>query len=138
MKEAIVGLAMLLLLIIFPLQNALDVINGRRMEKFDIIVYKATQTARTDGYFTPANIASLRNDIKTAFPDVNDSDIVINVTTTPRYRLDVFDEREVINYEISVPIEKVIATADLLGINPADNRYRYTKRGYVLSEVLMP
>lgn len=138
MKNFIAGIAILILLVVFPLQNVLEVVNDHKISKFDEIVYRATQTARTDGYFTAANIAELKDNIIDSFSDVSDSDIYINVTTTPKYRLNAFDEREVISYEISIPVKKIVIAGSLFGINDADNQYRYSKKGYVLSEVLMP
>ena len=128
---------MLLLMLIFPLQSALEIINDRRINVFDEVVYKATQTARTDGYFKQSTIDQLRNDLKTAFPDLSDTEITANVTTTPKYRLNQFDSRETINYEISIPIKRIMVAPAILGISDTDNQYVSKKKGYVLSEVLL-
>lgn len=138
MKNFIAGVAIFMLLIVFPLQNALEVVNDHRINKFDEIVNRATQTARTDGYFKQSNIDELTDNLKTAFPDLQDSDITINVTTTPKYRLDSFDNREVINYDIGIPIRKIIVAGFLFGIPDSTNHYTYERKGFVLSEVLMP
>lgn len=138
MKEFIVAAAMLLLLITFPLQNALELSNEVRINKFSDIVYHSTQTARTDGYFTPANIAELRASLLAAFPDLTDADIYVNVTTTPKYRLNVFDSREAIYYDIRIPVRKIIAAPGIFGITPAQNTYISVRKGFVLSEVPMP
>lgn len=138
MKNFIAGLAVLLLLLIFPLQSALELINDQRENRFDEIVYSSVQTARTDGYFKQSNIDKLRADLKAAFRDLTDGDITINVTTTPKYRLNVYDERELINYDISIPVRKAFVAPALLGISDADNQYICEKKGFVTSEVLMP
>lgn len=138
MKNFISGVAILILLLVFPLQNVLEIVNDHKINKFDEIVYRATQTARTDGYFTDANINELKYNITTSFSDVTEDEILINVTTTPKYRLNEFDARENIEYEIGIPVKKIVVAGSLFGIDDADNRYMYIKKGYVLSEVLMP
>lgn len=140
MKNFIAGMTILIILVVFPLQNALEVVNDHKINKLDEIVYRATQTARTDGYFTLENIAELKANITSSFSDVIDSDIYLNLQDNDRvkYRLNEFDEREIIKYEIGIPIKKVIVAGGLFGIDDADNQYMYIKKGYVLSEVLMP
>lgn len=140
MKNFIAGMAILILLVVFPLQNALEVVNDHKINKFDEIVYRATQTARTDGYFTIENIAELKANITTSFSDVMESDIYLNLPGNDRvkYRLNEFDERETIKYEIGIPVKKVVVAGGLFGIDDTDNQYIYIKEGYVLSEVLMP
>lgn len=138
MKNFMAGVAVLLLLIMFPLQTALELANEKRISRFSDIVYVATQTARTDGYFTEANIANLRNQLRAAFPDLTDADIYIDVTTTPKYRLDVFDERETIQYDIRIPIRRMIVAPGLFGLTEADNGYISERHGFVLSEVPLP
>jgi len=136
MKEAIVGIIMIILLLIFPLQTMRDAVINAKLEAFDAVVHSAINIARTDGYFTPENEANLRSEIKRIFPDAEDHEIVINVTRTPKYRTDVFDERELINYEILVTVKKVIFMGDFLGIPPAQNSFVYGKKGFVPSERL--
>lgn len=129
---------MLILLIIFPLQTSLEIINEARVSRFSNIVYVATQTARTDGYFKQSNIDKLRDSLFKAFPDLTESEIYIDVTTTPKYRTDVFDNREAIYYDIRIPVRRIIAAPGLFGISEADNQYMTKKIGFVLSEVLRP
>ena len=138
MKTLIATIASVLILLFFPLQNALDTINNQKMHYFHMIVHKSTQTARVDGYFTQDNIDVLTQDLLNAFPGLDAGDIYIDVTTTPKYRTDEFDDRERILYDIKVPIENVIAAHKMFGINDADNSFTYGESGYVLSEVLMP
>ncbi|HBR03119.1 MAG TPA: hypothetical protein DD738_10940 [Ruminiclostridium sp.] len=80
----------------------------------------------------------MKNDLLAAFPDLTESDIYIDVTTTPKYRTDVYDSREAIYYDIRIPVRKIIAAPGLFGISEADNQYMTTKTGLVLSEVLRP
>jgi hypothetical protein len=138
MKNYIAVLPILLLLLVFVLQSALEEVNDQRSSKFDILVFKAIQNARTDGYFKPSNINQLRTDLKNTFPDLTDGDIQINVTTSIKYRQNVFDERESINYDIAIPVRKAFIAGSLFGISDSQNNYILRKKGYVLSEVLMP
>ena len=138
MKNFIAGVAVLLVILLFPLQIAMDVINDQRLNKFDVITFKAIQIARTDGYFKQSTIENLKSELLTEFPDLEESDIVINVTTTPKYRTNEFDDREVISYDIAIPVSNVIVAGSLLGLSDNENSFMSRKKGYVLSEVLMP
>ncbi len=138
MKNFITGAFMLVLLLIFPLQNAQDLINQTRISRFSSIVYLSTQTARTDGYFTQSNIDNLKASLLDAFPDLSEGDIYINVTTTPKYRLDVFDSREAIYYDIRIPVRKILAAPRFFGLSDSENQYISQRLGFVLSEVPMP
>ncbi|HEY5583547.1 MAG TPA: hypothetical protein VIK78_03540 [Ruminiclostridium sp.] len=136
MKNFLAGLAIVVLLIVFPLQSVLEISNERRMQRFSDVVYIATQTARLDGYFKQATIDKLKQDLESDFPDLTDSDIYINVTTTMKYRTAVFDEREAINYDIRIPIRKIVAVPAYWGISDSDNQVTAKRAGFVLSEVL--
>lgn len=138
MKNFITGAAILILLLVFPLQNAQDLINQNRINKFSSIVYIAIQTARTDGYFKSDNIDRLKADLIAAFPDLSVSDIYINVTTAPKYRTDAFDKREAIHYDIRIPVKRVLASPRFFGISDNENQYISRRSGFVLSEVPMP
>ncbi|MCX7773197.1 MAG: hypothetical protein N2376_08825 [Clostridia bacterium] len=138
MKNFITGACILVLLLIFPLQNAQDLINQNRINKFSTIVYFSTQTARTDGYFKQTNINKLKADLIAAFPDLSEADIYINVTTTPKYRTDEFDSREAIYYDIRIPVRKILAAPRFFGLSDSENQYISRRSGFVLSEVPMP
>lgn len=138
MKDAIVAIAVLIILLIFPLQNLRDAAINAKLESFDAAVHSASNIARIDGYFTQDNEENLLNEIKRIFPDANEEngEIVINVTRTPKYRTDVFDERELIEYDIKVTVKQVILMGDFLGIPPDKNCFVYGKKGFVASERL--
>lgn len=137
MKEFIMGFAVFIVLMFFPLQWTLNQINHYKIQTVNNIVHSAAQKARTDGYFKDYNINDMRADIAQALY-INDGDIVVNVTTTPKYRFDSFDEREMIKYEIKIPIDKVIAMHRFFGIDEADNKFDYVIKGEVPSELLAP
>jgi len=136
MKTFIVTLAAIILLMVFPLQNVLDIVNSHKIERFDEIVYSACQKARTAGRFTESNISEMKDSILSEFPDVSEDEIIIDVTTTIKYKRFEFDSRETINYRIGVPIKKIVSLGKFLGIKDEDNRTDYVMEGYVLSEAL--
>ncbi len=109
MKNFLAGLAIVVLLIVFPLQSVLEISNERRIQRFSDIVYVAAQTARLDGYFKQENIDKLKQDLIMEFPDLSSSDIYVSVTQTKKYRTLEFDEREAIYYDIRIPIRKIAA-----------------------------
>ena len=136
MKTFIVTVAAIILLMVFPMQNVLDIVNSHKIERFDEIVYSACQKARTDGRFTESNISEMKDNILAEFPDVSEDEIIIDVTTTMKYKRFEFDSRETINYKIGVPIKKIVSLGKILGIKDEDNRTDYVMEGYVLSEAL--
>ncbi len=136
MKTFIVTIAAVVLLMVFPMQNVQDIVNSHKIERFDEIVYSASQKARTDGRFTPSNISDMKGKILAVFPEVAEDELIVNVTTSVKYKRFDFDSRETIDYEIGVPIKKIVSLNKILGIADADNRTDYTIEGYVLSEVL--
>jgi uncharacterized protein YkvS len=136
MKTFIVTVAAIILLMVFPMQIVQDIVNSHKIERFDEIVYSACQKARTDGRFTESNISEMKDNILAEFPDVSEDEIIIDVTTSMKYKRFEFDERETINYKIGVPIKKIISLGKILGIKDEDNRTDYVMEGYVLSEAL--
>jgi len=136
MKTFIVTIAAVILLMVFPLQNVQDIVNSHKIERFDEIVYSACQKARTDGRFTESNISQLKSNILAEFPDVSEDEIVIEVTTSMKYKRFEFDTREAINYKIGIPIKRVVNLGKFLGIKDEDNRFNYIMEGYVLSEAV--
>jgi len=69
--------------------------------------------------------------------NIDASQIRIEVTTTPKYRFDSFDTREMISFEIGIPIDEVIAMNIFFGIGDDINGYEYIIRGEVPSELLI-
>jgi len=136
MKTFIVTLAAIILLMVFPMQNVLDIVNAHKIERFDEIVYSACQKARTSGRFTESNISQMKDNILAEFPDISEDEIIIEVTTSMKYKRFEFDSRETINYKIGVPIKKIVSLGKILGIKDEDNRTDYVMEGYVLSEAL--
>jgi hypothetical protein len=102
----------------------------------DEIVYSACQKARNDGRFTESNISQLKSDILLEFPDVSEDEIIIDVTTSMKYKRFEFDSRETIDYRIGAPIKKIVNLGRFLGIKDEENSFNYIMEGYVLSEAL--
>jgi len=136
MKTFIVTLAAIILLMVFPMQNVLDIVNSHKIERFDEIVYSACQKASTDGRFTESNISEMKDSILAEFPDVEESEIIVDVTKTVKYKRFEFDSRETINYKVGIPIKKIVSMGKILGIKDEENRTDYVMEGYVLSEAL--
>ena len=131
MKTFIVTVAAIILLMVFPMQNVQDIVNSHKIERFDEIVYSACQKARTDGRFTESNISEMKDNILAEFPDISEDEIIIDVTTSMKYKRFEFDSRETINYKIGVPIKKIVSLGKILGIKDEDNRTDYVMEGYV-------
>jgi hypothetical protein len=128
----------MMLLVFFPIvQYTLNQANHNRMENAIEIVHKHVQQARTDGYFTPGNIDNMKNELALRC-NVTLSKIMVNVTTTPKYRFNAFDQREMIDYDIQIPINEIIAMASYFGFTSEQNKSVYTIRGSAPSEVLAP
>jgi len=136
MKTFIVTIAAVILLMVFPMQNVQDIVNSHKIERFDEIVYSSCQKARTDGRFTESNISQLKSDILAEFPDVSEDEIIIEVTTSMKYKRFEFDAREAINYKIGIPIKRVVNLGKFLGIEDENNRTSYIMEGYILSEAV--
>lgn len=137
MKEFIVGISVLLILMFFPLQWVLNQVNHYKIQSVNNIVHNSAQKARIDGYFKESTINEMKSNLANALA-IDESRIEVNVTTTPKYRFDSFDYREMIAYEVIVPIDSVMAMNRLFGITDEDNRYQYTVKGEVPSELLAP
>ena len=136
MKTFIVTIAAVILLMVFPLQNVQDIVNSHKIERFDEIVYSACQKARTDGRFTETIISQMKESILSEFTDISEDEIIIDVTTSMKYKRFEFDAREAISYKIGIPIKRIVSLGGFLGIKDEDNRFNYIMEGYVLSEAV--
>lgn len=124
MKDFITGIVIITILLIFPVQYVLDQINDTRIKNLELVVNNSKEIAKQDGYFTPSNIANLKSQIADTF-DINESEITISATTTPKFRRNEYDEREQIKYKISVPIKKIIVAASFFKIDENNNKGYY-------------
>ena len=138
MKQLIIMSAVMILLMLFPLQYALEQKNYYEISQFQKIVYNAKEQAISAGYFTDAIINDLKANIVAEFKDVEEGELIIEVTKTPKYRTDIFDQREMIYYKIGVPIHKLIAGNRFLGISDEENASYYIIESYAASELVRP
>jgi len=135
MKQLIVMAAILPFLLIFLLQYSLDQKNNDNISRLQDYVYTAKEQAKQEGCFTASIKRELREKIIIAF-NLNEEDIEILADETPKYRTSDFDDRELIYYKVSVPIEKIMAGNNLFGISDQDNRSMYTIESWTASELL--
>lgn len=138
MKHLIAGAAILILLLTFITQYAVENTNNMKYIKIDKYVKTAKEKAKGDGYFTADNINELKTNILNVCTDLTESELVIEVDTTPKYRTNEFDERELIKYKIGVPIKRIIASNSFFNISDADNSYVYYSEGTITSELIKP
>ncbi|MDR1245560.1 MAG: hypothetical protein LBK57_00850 [Clostridiales Family XIII bacterium] len=135
MKQFIVLAAILPLLMVFVMQFALEQMNQGRIAALQELVYSAKEQAKQEGRFTPEIKSALARDIAERF-EIDAGDVVIESDNRVKYRRNRFDEREMIEYRVEVPIDKIMAGNRLMGIADADNAGRYVIKGSTASEKL--
>jgi len=135
MKQLIVLMGVLPILLVFLMQYALDQRNSDNISRFQEYVYQAKEQAKQKGCFTPEIREELIGKIERAF-DVEEEDMIIELEEVPQYRTSVFDERELIHYRISVPIDRIMAGNRFFGISDEENRGMYTIESWTASELL--
>lgn len=137
MSNYIAAFILLPFLAFFPAQYVLQTVNHHKISNFEAIVEVAKEEAKQDGYFTPENIENMKSEITKKYKDISTDEIEVDVTTVPKYRVNHFDERELIEYEISVPIDKIIVGGSLFGISDDKSKKRYPVKGAVPSERIL-
>jgi len=138
MKQLIVLVAVTVFLLTFPLQYALEQKNHHNISEFQKYINIAKEKAKAEGYFTNDIINELKTNILNEFDNISESEIVIDVTSTPKYRTSTFDSRELIHYRIGVPIKKIIASNLFWGISEDENKFLYEINNYTTSELNRP
>lgn len=135
MKQMIILMGVLPILLVFLLQYTLDQRNSDRISRFQECVYQAKEQAKQKGCFTPEIKAEMIDRIRNNF-DIEEEEMEIVLEEVPRYRTSVFDQRELIYYRVSVPIEKIMAGNRLFGIPDEENRGLYTIESWTASELI--
>ena len=135
MKEFISGVAILILLLIFPLQAQYDTVNAYKINRMNDVVYMTAERARFEGRFTTEMIETAKTEIAKAF-NVGVNEVTFEGTTTKTVRSDKYSEAGKIHYKYTVPFKNILASAKFLGISDAKNRQLAVKEGFVYSEVL--
>lgn len=133
MKQLIVMIGILPILLIFLLQYSLDQRNYDCISRFQECVYQAKEQAKQQGCFTPEIKDELVGKIKQSF-GIEEEEMEIVLEEVPQYRTSVFDEREMIYYKVSVPVEKLMAGNRFFGISDDENRTMYTIESWTASE----
>ena len=135
MKQFIVLMGVIPILFIFLLQFTLDQKNNERIGRLQEYVYLAKEQAKQEGCFTPEIKKELIDKIEKDF-GISEEEIALSLEEVPQYRTSVYDERELIYYKVSVPIEKIMAANGLLGISDKENRGMYTIESWTASELI--
>jgi hypothetical protein len=136
MTKVVALLGSVLILMNLFLQFPQDEKNDYYISQSEIIINAAKEQAKQDGYFKDENIKEMTEQLAELL-DVPGFEINVNVTTTPKYRTNQFDERELITYNIGIPIKKIIASNNFWGISDADNERIHTFKGSCASEKLL-
>jgi hypothetical protein len=135
MKQLIILMAVLPLMLIFIVQYAFEQQKNTSIGQLQDYIYTAKEQAKQDGYFTSENILSLKRKIAGTFK-ITEGQVLFEGTTVPRYRVNQFNERELIHYKVSVPIVKLMAGASFFGISDEENQAMYIIENYTASERL--
>ncbi|MDD3350186.1 MAG: hypothetical protein PHC40_04935 [Eubacteriales bacterium] len=135
MSKYIAALMVLPLLLFFCVQYGVQLKNQYIMTEVENTVYAAKEAAKQEGYFTAEIVSDMKQEIAVQ-AGVEETQIIVNVTTTPKYRENSFDKRDLIAYSVGVPIKSIIAAHKMWGIGDADNQMIYTVHGVVGSERL--
>jgi len=130
MKQLIIMSAILVLLLTFPLQYALEQKNHHDMLQLQTFVHNAKEQAKQEGYFTADIISNLEANIINEFESIDPSEIVIDATGVSERK----ERGELIYYKIGVPINDIIAVNKFWGIDEADNTMIYYIENYTTSE----
>ncbi len=135
MKQLIVLMGVLPIMLIFLLQYTLDQKNNDCIGRFQECVYQAKEQAKQAGCFTP----QIRQQMIEKIEDncnVKETEMLIDLDEMPKYRVSEFDERELIHYKVSIPIDKVMAGNRFMGISDDENKCMYTIESYTASELI--
>ena len=135
MKQLIVLMGILPILLVFLLQYTLDQRNNDNISRFQECVYQAKEQAKQKGYFTQEIKEEMTNKIEGYF-GIEEEDMVMVLEEIPQYRTSTFDQRELIYYKVSVPIDQIMAGNRFFGIADEENRAMYTIESWAASELI--
>lgn len=119
---------------VFIPQYGLQVVNNDIMIQSGVIIDAAKEEAKQAGYFTEDILSDMKENLAEIGVEVQDADIT--VTTTPKYRINEYDEREMIEYNISINVGKAIAAGGWFGIPRDENVLVKNYHGKIASEAL--
>lgn len=129
MKELIVLCGVILILMTFPIQYALNVKNHYLMSHAQHQVQAMKEEARQIGYVSTDMSQAL---CKTLSEDtgISSDDIAVVATGLSERKT----RGELIYYKVSIPMKRLIASNAFWGINDSDNSGEYVIEGYAASE----
>lgn len=133
MKQLIVLMGVLPIMLIFLFQYTLDQKNNDNISALQEIVYQSKEQAKQEGCFTSEIKEEMIGKIEKNF-DITEDEMEIILEEVPQYRSSAFDQRELIYYKISVPIDKIMAGNRFFGISDEENRGMYTIESWTASE----
>lgn len=136
MKQFIVLLAVFPLMLAFMLQFAAQQKTDHRIQLINNAVENACEKAKTEGRFSENNVSGLRASLAD-ISDCSEEDIEISVSEEMKYRTGRYDEREMIQYRVAVPIDGLMAMPGLFGISAEDNGMIYVLENEFASEKVM-
>ena len=132
MKQFIVLMAVLPVMMIFLMQFTADQISSQKVACIQSVVYSAKEDAKQYGCFTE----EIKDRIKKEISDrlgIPESYITVKADSDVRYRYSKGQDR-MINYEVSVRLDDVMAGGKLLGISDEKNSVVYRIKNYTASE----
>ncbi len=136
MKQFIVLLAVFPLMLAFMLQFTAQQRTDYRIQLINKAVDNACEKAKTEGRFSENNVSGLRASLAD-ISDCSEESIEINVSDDTKYRTGRYDDREMICYRVSVPIDGLMAMPGLFGISAEDNSMTYVLEDEFASEKVM-
>lgn len=136
MKQFIVLLAVFPLMTAFMMQFAAQQNLDYRIQLINETVHNACEKAKTEGRFTEENIEALKDSLA-GISECSAENVKISVSEDTKYRTGMFDEREMIEYHVAVPVNGVMAMPGLFGISDEENSMIYIIENEIASERLM-
>lgn len=135
MKQLIVLMGILPILLVFLLQYTLDQRNHDNISRFQECVYQAKEQAKQKGCFTQEIKEEMIDKIEGYF-GIGEKDMVMVLEEIPQYRTSTFEQRELIYYKVSVPIDQIMAGNLFFGIADEENCGMYTIESWTASELI--
>ncbi len=127
------AIIMVFIAILIP-QSAVQTVNHKTVSECEVLVEEAKEAAKHEGYFTQSIIDTLNDGLEDAGVDV--ARVEESFTTSIKYRENSRGEVEMIDYEVKIPIDEVVAGGSFFGLSEDENKYMHTFRGSVPSERL--
>ncbi len=133
MKNFIVLAAVLVLLMTFPIQYALNIKNHQTISITQKYTNNAKEKARQIGYFSENIINELINNLITD-AGLERDDIIVEATDLSHRK----KRGDMLHYKVTIRLACLIAAQDIWGIDNSENFGIYTIENDAPSEWLMP